>query len=279
MKKVNWLIEKNIFDCDEQFLEELNRQGYLWKETSYLNFHPTDANDYFSEDECVLFRGTLNLGRNILRTSWIPGAYMDEKNLRCSTYYTYFGQYLLNNKYFLLSLGELIRRRKEILEYFDSDGDLFVRPDSNMKSFRAGVFNLNVLNTIQSLGSELKRDETTLILVSGKRAIAKEWRFFVYKNQIITGSLYLVGEERIDETINGGYLESYLSNVLKTVDWYPESLYTVDICESEDELYLLELGSFSCSGEYGCDLNLIIEVGAKAALEDYEIVNGGEGWG
>ena len=64
---------------------------------------------------------------------------------------------------------------------------------------------------------------------------------FVYKNQIITGSLYLVGEERVDETIRGGfrggYLENYLSEVLKQVSWYPESVYTIDICESEGELY------------------------------------------
>ncbi|MBD3562423.1 ATP-grasp domain-containing protein, partial [Planktothrix sp. FACHB-1355] len=162
----------------------------------------------------------------------------------------------------------------EVLEYFQSDSELFIRPDSNMKSFRAGVFNINVLNTLQSLGSELKTDETTLVLVSGKRSISKEWRFFVYKDRIITGSLYLVGEERIDETIKGGYLESYLSKVLKEINWYPESLYTADICESAGELYVLELGSFSCSGEYGCDLSLIIEAGAKAALEDYELVNG-----
>jgi hypothetical protein len=50
---------------------------------------------------------------------------------------------------------------------------------------------------MQSLGSELKRDETTLVLVSGKRAIPKEWRFFVYKNQIITGSLYLVEKKEL----------------------------------------------------------------------------------
>ena len=59
---------------------------------------------------------------------------MDEKNLRCSSYYTYFNQNLLNNKDFILSLGELLRRKTEILEYFKSDGDLFIRPDSNMKS-------------------------------------------------------------------------------------------------------------------------------------------------
>ncbi|WP_263985307.1 hypothetical protein [Dendronalium phyllosphericum] len=37
--------------------------------------------------------------------------------------------------------------------------------------------------------------------------------------------------------------------------------------------------SFSCNGEYGCDLSLTIEAGAKAALEDYETANDGEGWG
>ncbi|MBD1851311.1 ATP-grasp domain-containing protein [Leptolyngbya sp. FACHB-711] len=274
MEKVNWLIERYVSDADEQFLEELKRQNYFYKEVRYLDFRPEEANKYFSDHECVLFRGTLNLGRDVLRTSWIPGAYMDEKNLRCTTYYAYFGQYLLNNKYFILPLGELIRRREEILEYFQSNGELFIRPDSNMKSFRAGVFNIQVLNTIKTLGSELRRDETTLVLVSGKRSITKEWRFFVYKDEIITGSLYLIGEERIDERIKGGYLVNYLAEVLKQVNWYPELLYTVDICESEGELFILELGSFSCAGEYGCDLSLIIEAGVKAAWEDYEAVNG-----
>lgn len=273
MKKVNWLIEQDIYDRESELLAELQKQEYIYKQTKYLNFRSEAAHQYFPPDDCVLFMGTLNLGRDILRTAWIPGAYMDEKHLRCSNYYTYFGQYLLNNKYFILSLGELVRRKTEILSYFKSEGDLFIRPDSNMKSFRAGVFNLNILNTMQSLGSELNRDETTLVLVSGKRAITKEWRFFVYKNQIITGSLYLMGESRVDETIRGGYLENYLSEVIKQVSWYPESVYTIDICESDGELYVLELGSFSCAGEYGCDLSAIVEFGAKAAWEDWATVN------
>jgi len=273
MKKVNWLIEQDIYDRESELLAELQKQEYIYKQTKYLNFRSEAAHQYFPPDDCVLFMGTLNLGRDILRSAWIPGAYMDEKHLRCSNYYTYFGQYLLNNKYFILSLGELVRRKTEILEYFKSEGDLFIRPDSNMKSFRAGVFNLNILNTMQSLGSELNRDETTLVLVSGKRAITKEWRFFVYKNQIITGSLYLMGESRVDETIRGGYLENYLSEVIKQVSWYPESVYTIDICESDGELYVLELGSFSCAGEYGCDLSAIVEFGAKAAWEDWATVN------
>ena len=96
---------------------------------------------------------------------------------------------------------------------------------------------------------------------------------FFYKNQIITGSLYLVADERVDETIRRGYLESYLSEVFKEVSWYPESVCTIDICESEGELYILELGSFSGTGEDACDLSAIVEFGAKAAWFDYEAVN------
>ena len=270
VKKVNWLVEKNIIDREEQFLAELSKQGYIYKRTTYLNFRPGEANKYFPNDECVIFKGTLNLGRDVLRSAWTPGAYMNEKNLRCSTYYAYFGNYLLNNKYFILPLAELIRRQIEILEYFKSSGEIFIRPNSNMKSFRAGVFNLKILNTMMTLGQELRTDETTLVLVAAKRLIAKEWRFFVYKNEIITGSLYLVGEERINERVKSSYLENYLNKVLNQVNWYPELLYTIDICESERDLYILEFGSFSCAGEYDCDLSLIVEAGAKAAWEDYQ---------
>lgn len=273
MVKVNWLIEQDIFDRYQEFIDTLQRHGYSYKETSYLKYISSSTNTFFVDDDCVIFRGTLNLGRNVLKTSWIPGAYLDEKNLRCFTYYNYFGKYLLNNKYFFLSLSELIRRKDEILEYFKSDGEVFIRPDSNMKPFNAGAFDLNRLNTIKALKSELNTSDTILVLVSKKQLITREWRFFVYKNQVITGSLYLVGEERIHEIIKGGYLENYINQVLSSVNWYPEALYTIDICESQGELYVLELGSYSCAGEYACDLDLIIEAGASSAIEEYEAIN------
>ena len=103
MKKVNWSIEQNIYDRETEFLAELQKQRYIYQKTTYLNFNPKAANQYFPSDDCVLFMGTLNFGRDILRNSWIPVAYMDEKNLRCSSYCTYFGQDLLNNKYSLSS--------------------------------------------------------------------------------------------------------------------------------------------------------------------------------
>ena len=73
--------------------------------------------------------------------------------------------------------------------------------------------------------------------------------------------------------MKGGYLEDYVSTVLKQVGWHPEILYTIDICESAGELSVLELGSFSCTGEHGCDLGSIVEAGISAAREDWAAVN------
>ncbi|MEL7054613.1 MAG: DUF4343 domain-containing protein, partial [Cyanobacteria bacterium J06588_5] len=164
MKAVSWLIETGVFE-DDALISELEKQNCPYKAVKYLDFQPKTASQYFPDHDCVLFRGSLGLGRDILRTTWIPGAYMDQKNLSCTTYYAHFGEYLLNNRYFVLPLAELIRRRVEILDYFGSDGELFVRPDSNMKLFRAGVFDLRSLNTIEALSRELRREKTTLVLV------------------------------------------------------------------------------------------------------------------
>lgn len=273
MKPVNWLIEKGVFDTDAALFAELEKQNCAYREVRYLDFQPRTASSYFPNHDCVLFRGSLGLGRDVLRTSWIPGAYMDPKNLSCTVYYAHFGEHLLNRQYFILPLAELARRRTEILDYFSSTGDLFIRPDSNMKLFRAGVFDLQKLNTLAALESKLKRDKTTLVLVGKRQLITREWRFFAYKDEIVTGSLYLVGENQINQEVKGGYLEDYVSTVLKQVGWYPEILYTIDICESAGDLSVLELGSFSCAGEYGCDLSSIVEAGISAAREDWAAVN------
>jgi hypothetical protein len=117
-------------------------------------------------------------------------------------------------------------------------------------------------------------------------ALNNGYQITLFNRGQTNNSLYPNVEKLVGDRLNGNLAAlrgrkwdividtaGYFSQVLKQVNWYPESLYTVDICESEGELYVLELGSFSCAGEYGCDLSLIVEAGAKAAWEDYEAVN------
>jgi hypothetical protein len=53
MEKVDWLIERYVFDADEEFLEELRKQNYSYKEVRYLDFRPEEANKYFLDHETI----------------------------------------------------------------------------------------------------------------------------------------------------------------------------------------------------------------------------------
>lgn len=43
-KKVDWLVESCISEREEEVIEELNRQGYIYKEVKYLNFRLKETN-------------------------------------------------------------------------------------------------------------------------------------------------------------------------------------------------------------------------------------------
>lgn len=274
---INWLLEKYIFDRDDELIAEIKRQGHQYKVVDYLKFQPQKTADYFAADDCVLFRGSLNLGREILRTCpWTPGAYMDEQALNCLNYYTYMGQYLLNQRYMIMPLAELMRQKWDVLNYLEVGESVFIRPISNMKKFHAGVFDIETKYAeLSQLLSLLRAEPTTVVLVAAPKPIMREWRFFMYKDQVITGSQYLVGEEEVHELVQPNSLPAqYVESVMKLVNWYPEKLWSLDVCELKNQdLHVLEIGSFSCAGEYGCDLSKYVEFGEIAAMEDWQDVN------
>lgn len=225
------------------------------------------------------------MGKDILRRApYTPGAYMNEQKLNCMTYYAYFGKHLLNNEYYVMPLAEVMRRR-QTLAYDFCDKRFFIRPVSNMKTFHAGVFDMkDDLNTLEKAKSRLRCDETTLVLVAQPQPLLREWRFFMYKNRVITGSQYLKNDA-VDcglVTEKDQYLADYVHQVMRDVQWYPETLWSLDICEVDrgsdvdtgraTELKVLELGSYSCAGEYDIDLSLYVEAGVRAAIEDWEKV-------
>jgi len=116
MTKVKWLIE-DILDTEhtEALMKELKRQGIGYKEVKYIPFSMEEKYDYFHDDECVVFYGSLNLASVIRQKKlWVPGVYCNYENLKCSTYYSYYGKYLLNSDYIMLPILEFKRRQDEI---------------------------------------------------------------------------------------------------------------------------------------------------------------------
>ena len=162
----------------------------------------------------------------------------------------------------MLPLQEFHRRKKDK----GSKGEWFIRPDSGMKPFNGKVRDLSDLSDLDDLHPE------TLILSHAVLPVTKEWRFVVCDRNVITGCQYMQEGEYTNQSNPEelARVTEWLRKVLTKVDWAPDLIYTIDVCESKGKLYILELNSLSCSNFYTCDLSKIVEAANNVAISDWK---------
>ncbi len=290
--KAKWLIEDYEHDSSLQPLfDEIERQGMEfkiikdepWKDQKF---------DQFADEDCVVFYGTLNLGRQLQKEKkWIPGVYCNFKNFYCHTYYSYWGKYLFNKDYMMLPMMELLRRKEEIFnsslrsystnyEYMDGDeirhdNYIFIRPDSGAKPITGQLLKYKDIEKEFKLfetyaGNNL---EQIILLVSSPKPIMEEWRCVVVDRKVVAFSQYqIIGKLNIKRTIKPGALQ--LAEEIAKEEWQPDVAYTLDICRTTiDTYHLLEANSFSCSGLYLSDPESIVKEVSKVALKEWEEYN------
>ena len=122
---VKWFIEDyKIEGILSPLINEVKKQDM---ECYVLKYDPIKIDKYNSEkqricdklrdDDCVIFYGRLITGRQLQREkAWIPGAYCNFDNLCCSTYYSHWGKYLLNENYVILPILEILRQKYYIFD-------------------------------------------------------------------------------------------------------------------------------------------------------------------
>ena len=268
---VKWCIEKDFFwefqpDTILKALEKLGIEYHFLK----LNCNSTP----FNEKDCVIVHGSIEFARKLNRSApWTPGAsWICErpKSLYCSQYYSYFGEHLLNQECCFLPLSELIRKKDFYFKLFGKDNRLFVRPDSPYKEFTGHVFDKDKLEGQLKGLSYGELSPTLMTLVAKPKKILAEYRFYVCKDEVVTGSRYMLnGEHDEEKGYSGNALR--LAREISEVGWRPSPIFVVDIGETEDgECKLLEINSFNCSGMYLCDLEKIVKKANEKALADWE---------
>jgi hypothetical protein len=263
-----WLIEANVEGLPSEDLQaEILRQGMTCRVVKHLpNLSaPKDlaGTESIPLDACIVFRGSLQLMRHIQRTRrWKPGGWCSFANLACSTYYAHFGPFLLNRDYTLLSVAEAARLTDTLFARHAANNHLFVRPDGVEKSFAGALADkFTFTRTI----SALSFDPTALILVARPRQVLHEWRLIVANDRVIAGSQYRTEDGVEVEPGCPDEVVAFARSILEKVDWRPDPLFAMDVCNSEDGLRLVELNSFSCSGHYLADLRPVVEAASTVA--------------
>lgn len=258
--KPDWLIQTNMDGVDvDVLIQAITKCGMNVWPIEYKIGHFIDFSIY-DQDACILCYGDIGFVQQVRRFArFIPGAWANFNNLKCSTYYAYFGQFLLNQHYIILPIGDLLRRWDDLIQVHDS---WFIRPDSGTKLFTGYVVKSYEWHKIELLLNAIGPE--TLIVVAPEQIIHKEWRFVVCDREIVAGCQYLPIESPI-------YPDPVfcLADSIAKQEWRPDICYTIDIAETEDSLGLLEINSFSAAGFYCCNIGNIVTNASQAAINEW----------
>lgn len=182
----------------------------------------------------------------------------------------------------MLPRGEIPRFLPFLRQTFGENGDLFIRPSSGHKSFTGKVFVEEYWDSDWEWVEEFT-DPESLIVISSPKLIDREWRFIVADGKVITGSLY---KKRIGHIFTSKYREINDANDFKDAlalekakkivaeGYCPDPMFVIDICEHNGQMFLLEIGSFSCAGLYNCNIQKIVDAAATLAIKEWEDING-----
>lgn len=284
MKKVKWIIDKDMFsEYEDRLVAAIKNSGnevifyYDLKHDKIEDFLKTKFN---SDEDILIFHGSLQHGRGVLRTSYYPGIYLTLENYECYKYYGYFGYLLLNYDYLMMGLNDVLRQKDFIFDTFGTD-KIFIRPSNGYKSFPGQIlpkenfeFELDVLK--KSYGG---LDLDQIVLVSPIQEIDEEYRFIVVDGKVVSGSLYMDKNNRkswsayYDRLCEDKKAFEFAEELVKL--YQPDKAYTLDVCKlPSGEYKMLEINSFCCGSMYGNDYDKVVNAINELCLQDFnEIYN------
>lgn len=196
---------------------------------------------------------------------WTPGVWHDDQNFTWTAWAENLGELLLNSSIDCERTtikGLLTSSRRD-------DEPVFVRPDKDLKEFSGEVAELGTLriwcrDVVAGAFDQLGPD--TNIVVCTPFGIGTEWRLFVVNGSVVTASQYRRGGRLSVQP--GAPPEVLAFGEAAAARWSPASVFTLDVCRSGDELFVLEAQGFNSAGHYAANLRALVKaVSAQAARE------------
>lgn len=267
---VKWIVEDFNEDTGfDSLAKEIMNQGMDCQIINTKDNIKVDLGRY-SKDDCIMVQSSFEFADGISKVKdFLPFRFFTPKNYKCTSYYKYYGDFLFNSDYVLMTRSEVKRNIDFLVRILGEKetGRIFIRPDSGMKSFTGMVFiNRKDLFEYDWNMVEYNTFDNDILVISSPKKIANEYRFVVVNGVVITGSLYRSDYDTVFQTINEDDFELF-NFAQKMANLYqPDLTYTLDIVRTENNDYkLIEINSFSHAGLYKCDMAKIVKEVSKLA--------------
>ena len=194
---------------------------------------------------------------NIAKTrGWLPGAFSNE-NFDFPLQKENWGELLLNHDAWIGPFGE-VPPQKELF---------FIRPTLDSKFFPGRIMDWGEFEEwkekIFALAWEGTVTPDTQVMVNRVRKIYREFRTWIVNSEVVTASLYKEGNQvRYDSQVDE---EIILFAQACAKAWEPAKAYVLDVAETPDGLFILEINCLNAAGFYKGNVGRIVQ-----ALEDLE---------
>lgn len=268
--KTKWLFETGVFDDNlQELVDAVKDQGMEYQTTRYVPFEGSTYADLYQPNDCVVAYGSLQMISDVQRkVKWVPGAYCNLSYFECTHYYPRLQKYLLNNPCIMLPYGMLLGQKEFLLSTIGNNNCLFVRPSSGFKIFSGTVIHQdNYEKDVEYLGFYDVEPEK-MVVVAEPKNIQREWRLVIVDKKVVAASLYKENEKLILR--EGCPVEVKDFAELVAHQWQPEAVWTMDIAQKyNNDLKVIEIGSFSCSGLYACNKSDIIQAVSECAAKEW----------
>jgi hypothetical protein len=253
--KPQWYIPEPHHDSDNarrliSILQEMDIDVFSNK---YVPFGKMDYS-FLDPNRPVILYGYLGIVKDVFRRHIYlsPFAWCNFNELKCSNYYTFWGNYIVQQLYAFYPLDEIARNRDFIFKTYGSSDCVFIRPDDNMKTFIGEVVEKEKFEYWWRHCRD-QSNPNCLCVVSRPEPIQKEWRFVIKEGKVITGSQYL-------PEVKSNFPDAAASKAeeIARTPWQPHPIYIMDIALTNGEYRLMECGSINVAGLYSCDLKAFI---------------------
>ena len=268
-----WIIENFVGDNGyEELITEVRNQGCECIVLDIRNHFELDP-QLIKINELAMFQGSIQLFRKLKNElTCYPLGWMNDENYMCSTYYPLFQKFLFNDWHIFVTMAGLKHNKWNIYKQFSKDTLIHIRPNGGDKTFSGQLVDLQDFDGIfNGKTSRCSAKETDLAVVSTPKNILGEWRFIcTNKGEIVAQTTYMY---RGNRTYVPGAPEGAikLCKEILAVGWYPDPMFTVDICEDSDGAYwMMEFNSFTSAGTYAANKTAIVETANRIAAEEYE---------
>lgn len=212
------------------------------------------------ENRAVWFHGSIQAAKGAQKgTAWQVHA--PWPHLRCSTYYPVLKDRILQREHRFITVAEVQTLKDEL---WSSDlveaESLFFRPDGNDKVFTGGCIALDDFDHGYKMMTFYGPSPETRVVVARPQAILSEARFLVVDGLLITGSYYRIGRQsvRLDAPTSLMDIAQDHLNFCLDQGFNPAPSWVLDLAQTPEGWFIIEVGASSACGFYKCDLTKFI---------------------